>query len=119
MTENKKTAARYIQGFNQGDKEMILSCVTEDVVWDMPGYFHHIGKETFGKETQNPAFVGKTRGYRHPDGGGGRCGGRRGNGPRSRKEGGYLNAVFCDAFTLRGARIRKLTTYQVTLATTA
>ena len=47
MSENKKTVERYMEGFRRGDHEMILSCLTEDVVWDLPGAFHLEGKEVF------------------------------------------------------------------------
>ena len=39
MTENKKTVERYMDGFNKSDHERILSCLTEDVEWEMPAHF--------------------------------------------------------------------------------
>ena len=44
MTENKKTVEKYIDGFNKSDHKQILSCLTEDVEWILPGVFHHIRK---------------------------------------------------------------------------
>ncbi len=58
MTENKQTVERYMDGFNKSDHEQILSCLTEDVEWEMPGAFHLIGKDAFDKEIENDAFVG-------------------------------------------------------------
>ena len=59
MTENKKIVQRYMEGFNKSDHKQILSCLTEDVEWILPGIFHHIGKDAFDKEIENPAFEGK------------------------------------------------------------
>ena len=58
MTENKRTIERYLDGFNRSDHEQILSCLTADIEWDMPGAFHLAGRDAFDKETENDAFVG-------------------------------------------------------------
>ena len=50
MSENKQTVQKYMDGFVAGDHKMILSCLTDDVVWDMPGNFHLTGKQAFDKE---------------------------------------------------------------------
>jgi ketosteroid isomerase-like protein len=34
MTENKRTLERYMDGFNKGDHEQILSCLADDIVWE-------------------------------------------------------------------------------------
>lgn len=45
MTENKATVEKYMDGFRKSDHALILSCLTDDVVWEMPGAFHLTGKE--------------------------------------------------------------------------
>lgn len=40
MTANKKTVEIYMDGFNKSDHKQILSCLTDDVEWVMPGAFH-------------------------------------------------------------------------------
>ena len=55
---NKRTIEKYIDGFQKSDHEQILSCLTDDVVWEMPGIFHHEGKKAFDGEIENPAFTG-------------------------------------------------------------
>lgn len=111
MSENKRTVARYMGGFNKSDHEQILSCLTDDIVWEMPGAFHLVGKEAFDKEIANDAFVGSptvtvTRVVEENDvvvaEGAVRC---------DRKDGAALNAVFCDVFTMKDAKIRHLTSY--------
>jgi ketosteroid isomerase-like protein len=113
MTENKRTVERYMDGFNKSDHEQILSCLTDDVVWEMPGQFHLVGKDAFDKEIENDAFVGSptitvTRMTEENDvvvaEGGVRC---------AKRDGGILNAVFCDVFVMLDAKIRHLTSYLV------
>ena len=58
MTANKQTIETYIEGFRRSDHAMVLSCLTEDVEWVIPGSFHLRGKEQFDAEIENPAFSG-------------------------------------------------------------
>ena len=111
MTENKKIVERYLDGFRKSDHEQILSCLTEDVEWEMPGAFHLVGKPAFDKEIENDAFVGRptittSRMVEEND-----VVVVEGHVRAKRKDGGVLNAVFCDVFAMSNARIRRLTTY--------
>jgi uncharacterized protein len=111
MTENKRVVERYIDGFNTSNHEQILSCLTDDVEWEMPGAFHLVGKAAFDGEIENPAFVGRptvsiTRMVEEDD-----IVVAEGTVRARRKDGGVLNAVFCDVFAMRDAKIRRLTTY--------
>jgi ketosteroid isomerase-like protein len=115
MTENKQTVERYIEGFRRGDHEMILSCLTDDVEWEMPGAFHLFGKQAFDAEIENGAFVGRptlglTRLVEEGD-----VVAAEGTVEAQRRDGGTLRAVFCDVFTLRGGKVRRLVTYLVAL----
>jgi hypothetical protein len=40
MTANKQTVERYMDGFRRTDRAQILSCLTDDVEWLIPGAFH-------------------------------------------------------------------------------
>src|SRR5687768_3760397 len=40
MTPNKSTVDRYMDGFRKSDHAQILSCLTDDVEWEIPGAFH-------------------------------------------------------------------------------
>jgi ketosteroid isomerase-like protein len=111
MTENKTIVERYLDGFRKSDHEQILSCLTDDVEWEMPGAFHLVGKRAFDKEIENDAFVGSptittTRMVEEND-----VVVVEGRVRAKRKDGGVLNAVFCDVFAMSNARIRRLTTY--------
>jgi ketosteroid isomerase-like protein len=59
MSKNKYTVDKYMDGFRRSDHEEILSCLTDDVEWEIPGAFHARGKEAFDKEIENEAFVGR------------------------------------------------------------
>src|SRR5690606_19973930 len=61
MSEQKKIVERYMDGFRATDHEKILSCLTDDVVWEMPGFYLHNGKAAFDREIENPNADG------HPD----------------------------------------------------
>jgi len=111
VTENKRTVERYMEGFSKSDHEQILSCLTDDIVWEMPGQFHLVGKEAFDKEIENDAFVGSptitvTRMTEENDvvvaEGSVRC---------AKRDGGLLTAMFCDVFVMRDAKIKHLTSY--------
>jgi len=111
MTENKKIVERYLDGFRKSDHEQILSCLTEDVEWEMPGAFHLVGKPAFDKEIENDASVGRptittTRMVEEND-----VVVVEGQVRAKRTDGGVLNAVFCDVFVMSSERIRRLITY--------
>lgn len=111
MTENKKTVERYMDGFREGDHAKILSCLTDQVVWDMPGAYHLVGKEAFDREIGNEAFVGTpeiavTLVIEEND-----VVVAEGTVRARKREGGVLNAVFCDVFTMKDSKIERLVSY--------
>ncbi|HQI41941.1 MAG TPA: nuclear transport factor 2 family protein [Ignavibacteriaceae bacterium] len=61
MSEQKQIVEKYMKGFRATDHKKILSCLTNDVVWEMPGYYLHKGVEAFEREIENPNADG------HPD----------------------------------------------------
>jgi ketosteroid isomerase-like protein len=111
MSHNKETVKKYMDAFTRSDHKEILSCLTDTVEWVIPGAFHLTGKEAFDKEIENDAFVGSpvinvTRMTEEHDvvvaEGTVRC---------AKRDGGLLNAVFCDVFEMENAEIRRLTSY--------
>ena len=111
MSENKRTVQKYMDGFARSDHAQILSCLTDDVIWDMPGAFHLVGKAAFDKEIENDAFVGSPtlstiRMIEEDD-----TVAAEGTVRAARRDGGVLNAVFCDVFHMTGGKIKKLTSY--------
>jgi hypothetical protein len=77
----------------------------------MPGFFHLSGKEEFDKEIENPNFEGSpdisiTRLVEEDN-----IVVAEGEVKGRMKNGGLLDAVFCDVFHFREGKIRQLTTY--------
>ena len=111
MSGNKQTVQRYMDAFTQSDHAEILSCLTDDVEWVVPGIFHLAGKIAFDKEIENDAFVGSptievTRMTEEGD-----VVVAEGRVRSARRNGGFLNAVFCDVFEMQDAKIKHITSY--------
>jgi ketosteroid isomerase-like protein len=115
MSARKELVERYCEGFRRGDHAMVLGCLIEDVVWDLPGHTTLTGKEAFDREIGNPAFTGRPtlavdRLVEEGDTvvaiGAGRVG---------RAGGGVHHFAFCDAFTFAGDLIRRVESYVVAL----
>jgi ketosteroid isomerase-like protein len=111
MSENKYTVDKYMDGFRRSDHEQILSCLTDDVEWEIPGAFHVRGKEAFDKEIENEAFVGRpditvTRLTEEND-----IVVAEGSVRAQKKDGQPLKLRFCDVFVMQTGRIKQLISY--------
>ena len=111
MSRNKETVQKYMDAFSRSDHPEILSCLTDDVEWVLPGGFHLTGKDAFDKEIENDAFVGRpaitvTRMIEEDD-----VVVAEGRVRSAKRDGGLLNLVFCDVFVMQDAKIRHLTSY--------
>jgi ketosteroid isomerase-like protein len=111
VTENKRTIEQYMAGFRASDHAQILSCLTEDVEWEIPGMFHSRGKAAFDREIENDAFVGRpdilvTRMIEEDD-----VVVAEGSVRTHKRDGGALSLRFCDVFEMEAGRIRRLTSY--------
>src|SRR5688572_8140759 len=111
VSQNKQTVQQYMEAFSRTDHAAILSTLTDDVEWVLPGVFHLKGKDAFDKEIENPAFVGSpvikvTRIVEEGD-----TVVAEGTVRARKKDGPVLNLVFCDVFEMRGGKIKKLISY--------
>ena len=111
MTENKATIERYMAAFRVTDHAVILSCLTDDVVWDIPGMSYSQGKAAFEKEIDNDAFVGHpdivvTRMIEEDD-----VVVAEGSVRTWKRDGGEMSLRFCDVFLMQAGKIRQLTSY--------
>jgi uncharacterized protein len=111
MSENKYTVDKYMDGFRRSDHEQILSCLTDDVEWEIPGAFHVRGKEAFDKEIENEAFVGRpnitvTRLMEESD-----IVVAEGSVRAQKKDGERLQLRFCDVFVMQAGKIKQLISY--------
>ena len=111
MSENKTTIDRYIDGFRNGDHAQVLSCLAEDVEWEVPGAFRIAGKAAVDKEIENPAFTGRptittSRMIEEDD-----VVVTEGTVQTQRVSGEVLTLRFCDVFVMRDGKIRQLISY--------
>ena len=102
-----------MEGFRESNHEKILSCLTDDVSWYMPGFINLEGKDAFDKEIENDFFEGSptieiTRMVEEND-----IVVAEGSVQCKIKAGGMLDALFCDVFYMEGGKIMGLTTYQM------
>ncbi|WP_276380832.1 nuclear transport factor 2 family protein [Flavobacterium sp. H4147] len=111
MTPNKQIVNEYMEAFRVSDHKRILDCLTDDIIWEMPGIYQHVGKEEFDKEIENENFVGsptiqifKLIEENNTVIAEGAVQGNMTNG-------GKLDAVFCDVFEMENGKIKKLTSY--------
>lgn len=115
MSANKRTIERYMDGFRRSDHAQVLDCLTDDVEWVIHGWAHLVGKDAFDREIENEQFVGSplitiTRVTEEND-----VVVAEGAVRSHRRDGGMLNAVFCDVFTMREAKIKQVISYLVEL----
>ena len=111
MTVNKRTIDRYMDGFRRTDHAQILSCLTDDVEWEIPGSFHTRGKDAFDKKIENDAFVGSpeiavSRLTEEAD-----VVVAEGVVRTKQRDGVFLKIAFCDVFEMQDGRIRRLVSY--------
>lgn len=111
MSKNKETVETYMKAFENGDRSKVLSCLTDDVVWILPGVFHRKGKKEFESEIRNDAFQGDpeitvTRMTEEND-----IVIAEGSVWAQKKSGEFINLTFCDVFEMQNGKIQKLISY--------
>jgi ketosteroid isomerase-like protein len=108
---NRATVETYLNGFRRTDRALILSCLTDDVEWEIPGYFSVRGKDDFARHIVDEGFVGSpeisvSRWIEAPD-----LVVIEGTVRAPRTDGGFLELAICDVFDMRDGRIRRLVSY--------
>jgi ketosteroid isomerase-like protein len=111
MTQNKKTVESYMQGFRNTDHARILSCLTDDVEWEIPGFFQIRGIEAFDRHIEDDAFTGKpeitvSRMTEEND-----VVVAEGAVRTQKRDGTIVHLVFCDVFEMQDGKIRRLISY--------
>jgi ketosteroid isomerase-like protein len=111
VSQNRRTVERYMDGFRKTDHAQILSCLTDDVVWDIPGMFSVRGKEAFDGQIEGEGFTG------HPEITVDRMTEAddvvvaEGKVVARRTDGTTVNLAMCDVFEMRGGKIKRLISY--------
>ena len=111
MTVNKQTVEAYMEGFRTTDRVQILSCLTDDVEWVLPGAFHVHGKGDFARHIVDDGFAGQpeitvSRLIETDD-----VVVAEGAVRAPKQDGTFLSLVFCDVFDMRDGKIRRLVSY--------
>jgi ketosteroid isomerase-like protein len=112
----KRVVERYFEGFRRGDHGMILAYLTEDVVWDLPGFKHLEGKEAFDGEIENEAFEGRPSLNVDRLVEDGDTVVAIGEGQSRRKDGMDFRFAFADVFTFRAGAVSRVESYLVPLS---
>jgi ketosteroid isomerase-like protein len=115
MSPRKRLVETYFEGFRRSNHEAILACLTDDVVWDLPGFKHLEGKDAFDGEIENDAFEGSPsldldRLIEEGD-----IVVALGSGRARRKDGEAFRFAYSDVFTFRGELICRVESYLVPL----
>jgi len=111
MTQNQRTIDLYMDGFRRTDRPQILSCLTDDVEWVIPGMFHVRGKDEFARHIVDEGFVGQPQIIVSRLLEAGDVVVAEGSVRAPKTDGTVLNLVFCDVFDMRGGKIRRLISY--------
>ena len=115
-TPNTRTVETYLNGFRTLDRALILSCLTDDVEWVIPGVFEARGKAGFAEHivetgfAATPPLITETRTVEAGD-----VVVVEGTVRAARADGMFIDLVFCDVFDMRDAKIRRLVSYLVVL----
>lgn len=115
VPSRKEIVEAYFEGFRRSDHGTILACLTDGVVWDLPGHAHFTGKEAFDQAIENDEFVGSPtlvvdRLVEERD-----TVVAIGNGESTHKSGDVHRFAFCDVFTFAGDLICRVESYLVPL----
>ena len=105
----------YMEGFRRSDRPAILSLLTDDVAWDLPGFRHLTGKAAFEGEIVNPQFEQNPTlivDRKLEAGDAVVC---IGEGVGRFITGGVFRFAFCDVFTFRDHLICRVESYVVPL----
>jgi len=108
MSQNKQTVQTFFDAFNTYDYIAILSCLTDDIEWVIPGVICVTGKSAFDKQLER-GIETTIKLFRITEEhnvvvaeGSIRC---------ANKDGGVRDTLFCDVFVMQDAKIKHLTAY--------
>src|SRR4051794_11014602 len=97
-----------MERFRTTNREGILSCVTDNVEWEIPGLFHVKGKDAFASHIVDEGFTGSpeitiTRLTEEND-----VVIAEGHVRAAQTDGNLLELAFCDVFEMRAGKIQRL-----------
>ena len=114
MTSRNKDIVRKLnKAFEADDVEAILSCLADDIRWDVAGHFTAIGKEEFRKQVHHEAFVGAPVITIVNEIAEGDCLAVEGRVESRMKSGVLFKAVFHNTYRLENQKVKAMTSYVV------
>jgi len=111
----KHIVEQYFEGFRRSDHEAILALLSDDVVWDLPGFEHLEGKAAFDGEIENPDFEGSPQLEVDRLVEDGDTVVAIGTGQARHRQAGMMRFAYCDVFTFAGELVRRVESYVVPL----
>jgi len=115
MSDHERLVHDYMDGFRRSDHEAILACLTDDVVWNIPGVRTTRGKREFDDEIENPAFEGSPELTVERVIDAGEALAVLGTGVGHHREHGRFRFAYNDLFTFRDGLICQVDSYVVPL----
>lgn len=111
LKDNKSVVEFYMDSFRESDHEKILSCLTDDVEWNIHGHKSLKGKKEFDAEIENENFEGKPEITLHRMIEENDVVVAEGTVLAKPKNNSPILLAFCDLFEFREGKIKKLTSY--------
>ena len=108
MSQNKQIVQTFFDAFTMSDYAAILSCLTDDIEWVIPGAVRVNGKAAFDQQIERgiETTIKLSRMTEEHNvvvaEGSIRC---------ATRDGGYRDTLFCDVFVMQDAKIKHLTAY--------
>lgn len=117
-TKNKEIVRKLNKGFEADDTASILSCLADDIRWDVAGAFTAIGKEEFRKQIHNDNFAGAPMITIKNEIAEGNYVAVEGSVECRMKNGVLFKAFFHNSYYLENEKIKEMTSYLVPIAQT-
>jgi ketosteroid isomerase-like protein len=115
VSTRKAVVEQYFEGFRRSDHGQVLACLTDDVVWDLPGYKQLAGKDAFDGEIENEEFLGSPTLMLDRLVEDGDTVVAIGDGETTHRSGTRHRFAFCDVFTFTGDIVSRVESYLVPL----
>ena len=113
QAKNKEVIRKLNKGFEQDDTDAILSCLADDVRWELPGVFTATGKEEYRSQIHNDAFEGAPVITIKNEIAEGNQVAVEGSVECKMKNGIIFKAYFHNTYTLENEKVKEMTSYLV------
>ncbi len=119
MSTHVEIVKKYIDGFREGDSQKTLSCLTDDVTWNIYGHKSLRGLDQFAAELKNDAFEGNPELQILNFVENANTVAIQGSGRVKQRGGDWLPFVFSEFFVFTSGKVETLDTYHIFLSTSA